>query len=152
MGRGAVGHGVRWWLLCAVALGVVAMHHLGSPGHADAGCAHPPSHTMSAAAASRAMSGMDGHLPGAGAAGSGGVSLAAALHPADCGTAHGMFHLCLAIVGALLLVVLAGTALRHAGEFLRWRGCAAADVGAAARAPPGISGCGILSSTCVLRI
>lgn len=127
------------WLLCVLAFGVIAMHHVGMPSHSHIACAHPPAHSVSAAAAASS------HPP------PGDVPTTLAVRPPGCGPVHDMFHLCLAIMGWLLLLV-AWFALRHREGCLSWRDASTANLGSSARAPPRIGSRNFLSLTCVLRI
>ncbi|SDY86785.1 hypothetical protein SAMN05421504_107239 [Amycolatopsis xylanica] len=117
---------VRWTLLCALLLGVVAMHHVVA--------AHGPGHGVSQvmAAAPEALTEPVADEPGV---------------PAD-----GMLHLCLAILIAFAAAALTLLALRSRFRSgVRMAGPAYSR--AFARAPPAaVSGRVILHLACVLRI
>lgn len=159
MSRGDAGARLRRLLCAAVVLGVIAMHHLGSPSHAGGECAHPHTPATSTAAAhaaghphpasSPAHSAADAHGGGAGVVAA--TPTTVSVQQAGCAAGHGMFHHCLAIMAALLLLA-AHLALRRVDGSVSWRSATRANSGTTARAPPWTSGRGILSSACVLRI
>ena len=122
----------RWALLCALAWGVVAMHHVGmaetSPSMAG--------HTV--AVADRHVPPMQAETPGSHV-------------PHDSGMNHDMFHLCLAVLCAVVAVALAGWLLYAASSSTS--PCAGWILGGTgSRAPPPRQGRDILTTFCVLRI
>ncbi|PXY31934.1 hypothetical protein [Prauserella muralis] len=118
----------RWAFLCALALAVVAMHHV------DTAPSGPPAtgqHHVVAPA----------HAPGEGD------------HPAPGPGSHdsGLLHLCLAVLAALGAIVLACRVLRrHRAHPPRARRAVSAF--GAARAPPLRSGRDLLHFACVIRV
>ncbi|OZM70672.1 hypothetical protein CFN78_23600 [Amycolatopsis antarctica] len=118
----------RWLLLCAVALGVVAMHHVGAePGH-------PPTGHHSAAVSVAEHPSM----------------LPLADEPMPHGGGHDLGHLCLAILGAAAGVALALLLVyAHRGQARELR--RGIGAWAAARGPPPTPGRHILLTSCVLR-
>ncbi|RBM19171.1 hypothetical protein DI005_15825 [Prauserella sp. PE36] len=112
----------RWALLCALALAVVAMHHVGSA---------PPAHGPESMPAVAAATVADGH-------------------PAPDHGSHDLFHLCLAVlaaVGGLLLAAwFLGRVARSVPPVRR-----AIPLRAGARAPPR-GGRDILHLACVIRV
>jgi NO-binding membrane sensor protein with MHYT domain len=130
----------RWALLCALALGVVAMHHVGmaemSPSMAGQAVAVPNQAVLNQAVAGQHLS----PIPAAGSH-----------EPHGSGMDHGMLHLCLAVLCAVVAMALALWFLRavSSGTSVRTgliRGAAAP------RAPPPRPGRDILRTFCVLRI
>jgi hypothetical protein len=115
--------GPRWLLLCLLLLGVVSMHHF-----------VPPTHHEPAAIASMAMDPTPTHHPDS---------------PAP-SPAHDLLHLCMAVLGAalglLLLVLLLLTPV------WRTRTVALQRLIQRPNEPPGLSGRALLSSVCVLRL
>ncbi|MDT7728255.1 MAG: hypothetical protein QOI21_4831 [Actinomycetota bacterium] len=140
----------RWALLCALALGVVAMHHVGmaemSPSMAGQAVAVPnqavPNQAVpNQAVPNQAVAGQ--HLSPMPSAGS--------HEPHGSGMDHGMLHLCLAVLCAVVAMALGLWFLRavSSGTSVRTgliRGAAAP------RAPPPRPGRDILRTFCVLRI
>jgi hypothetical protein len=122
MSRARMGPFARWVLLCALALGVVAMHHVPDPG---------PSMTMDHSVV----------MPT-------GVTADQQQAPSDMGD---MLHVCLAVLGGLLALALTLFLLTSMPEVstARFR---AAPAGIPARAPPWRRGRDILESACVLRV
>jgi hypothetical protein len=112
----------RWVLLCALALGVVAMHHVPDPGPTMS-MAH--STVMVAADQQQASPEMP--------------------------DMQDMLHMCLAVLGGLLALGLA-LFLLGAVESLRSARFRAAATEVPARSPPWRRGRDILGSACVLRV
>jgi hypothetical protein len=112
----------RWVLLCALALGVVAMHHVPEPG---------PAMTMDHSVVMAA-----------------GVTTEGQQAPDDMGD---MLHLCLAVLGGLLILALTLFLLTSVSKVTTAR-FRAAPAGVPARAPPWRRGRDILESACVLRV
>ncbi len=113
-------------LLCALALGVVAMHHVGAEGHPGA------AHAMSAPMLESATPQASGE------------------HPAT-GGQHDPFHLCLAVLAGFAALVLSLWLL-----FTRRAPDPAATIRTASRAlarsPPPRPGRDLLLTTCVFRL
>ncbi|MFD8493219.1 hypothetical protein [Amycolatopsis sp. NPDC059657] len=118
---------VRWALLCALLLGVVAMHHV----VAAHGAGHGDSHVMAAAPE---------------------VLTEPVADEAAGGTHDGMLHLCLAVLFAFAAAAVTLMALRSRFRSgVRMAGLALSR--AFARAPPpAVTGREILHLACVLRI
>ncbi|MEU3273903.1 DUF6153 family protein [Saccharomonospora sp. NPDC006951] len=127
--RGAV-QLARWALLCALALGVVAMHHVGT---------NPGGHTAHQAASLE-------HPAGPGQQHDAGDE-----SPGSHGSHDALLHLCLAVLtalgGILLAVLFLGRRIESAP---RPRNPVTAGMGA--RAPPVRSGRDIKHLTCVIRV
>jgi hypothetical protein len=129
MSRTGMGPFARWVLLCALALGVVAMHHVPAPAHDMS--AMPLSVSISAPSQTTAAE----HLPA-----SDGMQ-----------RMQDMLHMCLAVLGGLLALGLALFLLGSVSGAARPRSGGVRS-GVPARAPPWRRGRDILGSACVLRV
>lgn len=119
--------GARWLLLCLLLLGVVSMHHFMPPACHD----HPAA--MAAVAAPFAL---DGHPA----------------QPPDCPAPdHEMSHLCAAVLGAVVSLMLIAFLLMMSLPVRMFTLRRPPLIRRAAR-PPDLSGRDLLSSVCVLRL
>jgi hypothetical protein len=123
-------------LLFALTLCVVAMHHVGMSDNLMGGTSVPATHTMSVTLAE----------PGPAAA-------SGDEHPGMPSDAHGLLHLCLAVLSAVGAVLLALLAL---GSLFRPAALSATSTGppgsAVPERPPDRRGRTVLTSLCVLRV
>lgn len=125
-----IGRGRQIILLCLLAFGVVAMHHVPAAGHTTT---VPLASTMSAEAA----------MPGMGAG----------HHAPDPGGAHDMLHLCLAVLAAAAVFLLAWAGFaRQRPAIARVRRPAAPRGSPGPARPPDRRGRLVLDALCVLRV
>jgi hypothetical protein len=138
---------LRWVLLCALTFGLIGMHNLaaGDPAHASMGHIVMPSTltaTMPASstdAAGMSCCGSDHNL---------GIGLPG--HPSGYG--HDMLHLCLAVLVAAAVLIMAWLLCRRGHTAWRHRK-PRTSLPAAGRGPPlALRTSGLLSSLCVLRL
>ncbi|KAA2261575.1 hypothetical protein F0L68_15970 [Solihabitans fulvus] len=139
-GRDAVrAAALRWVLLCALVLGVAAMHHLVA---GDPMSSAMPAPTVMAHAVDAGGPPCCGDDRGA----------IVELSGADGMGGHDMLHLCLAVLVAAAALMLAGLLVRR-GRLARASNRVLAVIATAGRGPPSVPRTAeLLSSLCVLRL